>query len=439
MSSLIEVGKKWEGRIAGGRFPLRQWLGASENSVVFLTERSENGSQRAAAVKLISAEVFSAGNLDEAAQLSRWTETAKLSHPHLIRLFENGRCQIDGEKFLYVVMEYAEENLAQILPQRPLTPAEVKEMLPPTVEALAFLHQAGLVHGHLKPSNILAVDNQLKISSDSLRKPGERDKQMPSAYVAPEVATSGPSPAVDAWSLGVMLVAVMTQREPHIGNDGVAAIPSKVPQPFYEIAELCLRVDPLARSTVDKFLSNPKDQERPRARAIEKPPSGKRSKGWLILPIAAAVILLAFLFGRSHQQAAPSAERTESPTPAVNMPAEQTPAPFTEKTKPSPVGTERGKVLQQVLPEVSRSAQNTITGHIKVRVQVSVDADGNVSEAKLVSPGPSQYFARQALSAARRWKFSAPQVNGQPSSSEWILRFEFGRKSTQVFPSEIKR
>src|ERR1700674_6063279 len=183
MSSLIDVGKKWEGRIINGKFSLREWLGGSEHSAVFLTERSGNRPQKAA-IKLIFAEVFSAGNLDEAAQLSRWAESAKLSHPHLIQLYESGRCQIDGENFLYVVMEYAEENLAQILPQRPLSPAEVSEMLPPTVEALAFLHRAGFVHGHLKPSNVFAVDNQLKISSDSLRKIGERDQQTPTAYIA---------------------------------------------------------------------------------------------------------------------------------------------------------------------------------------------------------------------------------------------------------------
>jgi len=144
--------------------------------VVFLTERTGGGPQKAA-IKLIRAEVFSAGNFDEAAQLSRWADSAKLSHPHLIRLFESGRGQIDASNFLYVVMEYAEENLAQILPQRALSPEEVKEMLPPTAETLALLHQAGFAHGRIKPSNIVAVDNQLKISADSLRKAGERDKQ----------------------------------------------------------------------------------------------------------------------------------------------------------------------------------------------------------------------------------------------------------------------
>src|ERR1700733_3510569 len=217
MSSLTDVAKKWEGRVVDGKFPLRQLLGGSEYTAVFLTGRGADGSQKAA-IKLIPAASFSDGNLDETGQLARWAESAKLSHPHLIQLFEHGRGKIDERTFLYVVMEYAEENLAQILPQRPLSPEEVKEMLPPTAEALAFLHQSGFAHGHIKPANILAVDNQLKISTDSLRKIGEPDKQVPGAYVAPEAAKTGPSAAADVWSLGAMLVTTLTQQVPNIKN-----------------------------------------------------------------------------------------------------------------------------------------------------------------------------------------------------------------------------
>jgi TonB family protein len=95
-------------------------------------------------------------------------------------------------------------------------------------------------------------------------------------------------------------------------------------------------------------------------------------------------------------------------------------------------------VLEEVSPDVSPGARRTITGHIKVSARVSVDSSGNVSGVTLVSPGPSKYFAKQALAASRRWRFSPAQVNGQPSASEWILRFQFGRTSTRVSPTEIK-
>jgi TonB family protein len=95
-------------------------------------------------------------------------------------------------------------------------------------------------------------------------------------------------------------------------------------------------------------------------------------------------------------------------------------------------------VLRQVLPEISRSAQNTITGKIKVTVQVAVDASGNVSQATLTSAGPSKYFAARTLEAARQWKFDPPRAAGNATDSKWNLRFQLGRASTQVSPTEIK-
>ena len=420
MSGLTDVWKQFEGRVVDGAFPLQKWLGGSEHSAVFLTERGKNASQKAA-IKLISAQVFSTGNIDEATQLARWANSAKLSHPHLIRLFESGRGQIGDAKFLYVVMEYAEENLAQILPLRPLSPAEVNEMLPPTAEALAYLHQAGFSHGHIKPSNILAVDNQLKISADSLRKTGERDSHTPTPYDAPEIAITGPSTAADVWSLGVVLVAIMTQQEPQTISGGWAKVAYKIPQPIYGIAQRCLRVDPRERGTVNEILGKPKIQTPLPSKAIERPPA-KRSNIWLLLPVVVVVILLAVLLGRrAHQPTVPPAQTTESPTASTNAHA-----------------AARGKVLQEVSPDVSPGARRTIKGRVKVSVQVSVDTSGNVSQARLVSSGPSKYFANQALAAARRWKFTPAEVNGQPLPSEWTLRFQFGRTSTQVFPAETK-
>ena len=438
--NLIDVGKKWEGRVVDGKFPLRQWLGGSEHAAVFLTKRIGDGPQ-AVAIKLISVEAFSPGNIDEATQLARWAENAKLSHPHLIRLFESGRGSIDDSNFLYVVMEFAEENLGQILPQRPLLPAEVNEMLPPTAKALAYLHQAGFAHGRIKPANIMAVDNQLKISTDSLRKAGERSRQSPTAFDAPEVAGTGPSPAADVWSLGIMLVAVLAQHEPDLkkSKDGGVAIPDAIPQPFYGIAQRCLRFDPKQRCTMNEILGKPRVNARAVAKAIEKPLRARRTNVWLILPVVAVVILLAILFvRRSHHPEVPRPEAhpTESPTTSANAPAAQSPAPFPDKATPPQTGVARGKVLQQVSPEVSPGARRTITGRVKVSVQVSVDASGNVSQARLASAGPSKYFANQALTAARRWRFSPAEVNGKPSPSEWVLRFQFGRTSTEVSPAE---
>ncbi len=448
MSTPSELWKNWEGRVVDEKFPLRQWLGGSDHSAVFLTERTGAAPQKAV-IKLIRAESGSDSNSNsnDDTQLSRWASAAKLSHAHLIRLFECGRSAIDGTPLLYVVMEFAEENLAEILPLRALSPAEVSEMLRPTAESLAYLHDSGFAHGSIKPSNIMAVDNQLKISADSLRKIGEHDNREPTPYDAPEVATAGVSPAADMWSLGVTLVAVMTQKEMRIDSQGGwARIPYKIPQPFYGIAQLCLRFDPRERCTAGDILSQLQKQtlqgHAPVAKGIEEHLTQRRPKTWIVIPIVVAGLLLVAWVGSkfvAHQPSVPAAEShsTSSP-PRAETPAAQPPAPFSENKKPAQKGIVRGSILRQVQPNISRSAQNTITGHVKVSVHVSVDASGNVTQAKFVSAGPSKFFAERALEAARQWKFTPPQVDGQPAASEWILRFQFGRANIQVFPSETK-
>lgn len=447
MSIATEYWKKWEGRIVDGRFPLRQWLGGSDHSAVFLTERGGKESQKAA-IKLIPVENSAGENAGAEAQLTRWAEAAKLSHPHLLRIFEFGRFEFDRTQFLYVVMEFADENLAEILPLRPLTPAEATEMLRPAAEALAAIHRSGFTHGHIKPSNILAVDNNLKISVDALSKNGDRSRVRAfSLYDAPELKSTGTSPAGDIWSLGVTLVAVLTQHEPKLnaGTAGTVTVPGAIPQPLREIAQRSLQVDPKERGTAADILSrlrgpapqaaSPRKIEASAADVPRVQP--KRWTLWLMMAGAVLALVLLVLKFAGHQPAVPAAE-TPAATPPAVAPQTQSPAPFSGNKKPAQNGVVRGSVLQQVMPDVSRSAQNTITGRIKVSVQVSVNSSGSVTQARLSSPGPSKYFANQALTAARRWKFNPPQVDGGAVASEWVLRFQFGRASTQVFPSETK-
>ncbi len=428
-----ELWKNWEGRVVDAKFPLQRWLGGSNHSAVFLTERG-SGEPQKAVVKLIPAE-----NLNRDAQLSRWSDAARLSHPHLIQLFECGSCQIDDARLLYVVMEYADEDLAQILPLRALAPAEISEMLEPTSQALTFVHRAGYIHGSIQPSNIMAAREQLKISSDGLRKPGERPRES-TAYQAPEVSAEGVSPASDAWSLAATLVAAFTQHEPERNNSDVA-VPEALPDPFREIASRCLRRDPRQRYTVADILSRLQGGAPAQKRTIAPPTLNAGRRPWIVVPLVVVALALLVFAGREffHQPPTPAVEIAPAqPQPMESNPLKaQPPAPSPQKQTETRETT-RGAVLHQVLPEISRSAQNTIQGRIKVSVRVTVDASGNVSQATLISAGPSRYFANKAVAAARQWKFKPPQENGQPKASEWLLRFQFGRSSTQVFPTEAK-
>ena len=78
----------------------------------------------------------------------------------------------------------------------------------------------------------------------------------------------------------------------------------------------------------------------------------------------------------------------------------------------------------------------TVSGTLRVSVRLSVDANGNVTDAALESPGPSKYFAIKSLEAARHWKFKPAQVGGNAAPSTWTLEFQYKQSGINVVPEQ---
>ena len=180
-----EVWTRWQGHVINGVFPLGRYLGCSDHSGVFLTKSAAQRPSEVA-IKLVPTNRALAES-----QLPRWKRAGGLAHPHLLRLLQWGGCQLDGLPYLYAVMEYADQTLAQLLLHRALTDDEAREMLLPILDALAFLHGQNLVHGQLKPANILVVGDQLKLASDTIRRVSEGTIEHPHVH---RIRSSG-SPA----------------------------------------------------------------------------------------------------------------------------------------------------------------------------------------------------------------------------------------------------
>ncbi len=247
---MSDIWTQSEGQVIDNRFRLREYLGGTDDSAVFLTQFPDPQSQRAA-IKFVPA----GPNAD--LQLSLWRRVKQLEHPSLLRIFETGRWRLQNRDRLYVVMEYAEENLSQILPQRSLTESEVRDMLGPVLDALVFLHGKGLVHSRIKPSNILATTDQLKLSTDALFPIGESRKSSSrfDVHDAPETAASPLGPSADVWSLGITLVETLTQHVPTLqpGSQADPIVPDTLPQPLLDIARHALRRDPRRRWTIPEI------------------------------------------------------------------------------------------------------------------------------------------------------------------------------------------
>lgn len=351
----------WESEIVNGKFQLVRYLGGSEHSAVFLTERRDGERLVKAAIKIIPT---APENSD--VQLARWLEAAELSHPHLIPLYEMGRFELRGVPFVYAVMECAEENLAQVLPVRALTPAETREMLDSVVDVLAYLHGKGFVHGHIKPANIMASGDQLKLSSDALRRTGERlgGPRVPSAYDPPEIArdilaTSGVmTPACDVWSLGMTLVETLTQSLPvmRTAQQQDPQYPQSLPEPFLEIARHCLLQRTEGRWTVAQIAARlnarvPVHQFQPIPPKVQAPLPAptRRPVGAPLLPtgmlrryaapasIAAVLAIIAILAGpklfRSGMEARQVVAATDEQPAAAPAPKPLPASPQNNSTK----------------------------------------------------------------------------------------------------------
>jgi hypothetical protein len=435
-----EIWTKWESQVVNGIFPLRRFLGRSNHSVVFLTEcRAHNLAH--AAIKIIPVDAARSES-----QLSRWQLAASLSHPHLIRVLEAGRCKLGGHPFLFVVTEYAEQNLAQILPHRALTLEEVREMLLPTLDALVFLHRQNLVQGQLKPTNFLVVNDQLKLASDTVR--ASRD-------------AAGIDLAEDMRALGATMVEALTQTRPALNNPS-PALPPTLSAGLAHAVQRCLSPEPGNRPTaselrgqIDPALERvaplvPSTQvsatqvSAPHAAAPQTPAvepalhgaaeaapvvSGRPTPSplaaltphlrWLVPAAAVGLVLLAVWAGgrllRNHAHTArPMSE------PIASQPAPTPPTAQSSVTAQSPASA----VVHEEIPAVSHGARESIHGQIKVAVRVTVDSAGNVVAENLELHGSSKYFARLAGDAARKWKF-APADGRSPR--EWLLQFEFSR------------
>jgi hypothetical protein len=438
-ATMTEIWTKWENRVINGVFPLRRFLGTSNHSVVFFTEyRAKNFPN--ASIKLVPADTA-----HDATQLSHWRFISGLSHPHLLRLFEAGRCQLGGHNFLFVVTEYAEQTLAEVLPNRALTLDEVREMLLPTLDALTFLHRKNLVHGQLKPPNFLVVDDRLKLASDTIRPAGEsRAGSKPSQYDPPEARGGITSAAGDVWGLGVTLVEALSQKPPVWSDERCDSVSLPDHLPCEAVIRRCLSRNPAQRPTLADLAAQIARAPPASAVSIAPPevpvaaeqaiPQRQPAKMNLFIATAAAALTMVAaiwaavnLFGsRRSEQTLPTSSQTtprHAPAPAAALQNPVTSASVSAPTGPLEKAAAPSAIHEEI-PSVPRRAREAIRGHIKVTVRVTVDRSGYVVAETVDVPGSSRYFARLAAEAAVKWKF-AP-ADG-PALRKWLLHFEFSR------------
>jgi len=470
---MSEVWTRWQGHLINGVFPLGRYLGCSDHSGVFLTKSAARAHLQIA-VKLVPTDRALAES-----QLPRWRRTGRLAHPHLLGLLEWGGCQLEGLPYLYAVMEYADQTLAQLLQHRALTDDEAREMLLPTLDALAYLHARKLLQGQLKPANMLVVGDQLKLASDTIRRVSEGtiSGNTLTVYDPPEARHGSTSTAADIWALGVTLFEALTRRAPPGSGTHRQALtlPADFSPLFREVVARCLSPRPQDRPTVTELLAwarggqsqgsepaatiqlaRPEAPEptaaEPTAAEPQSPrtsaaspgaPSVGQSPGLRAFRAVILGMLVILALGwaggrvlRALRAPVPPAAPAQAPgaslsvTPGATAPAAGLRAPVSGSSS-----NEQGRsdaptspsAVREVIPEVPQGARRSIRGQFKVWVRVIVSQDGSVFAAVADRPGPSRYFQRLAIEAAKQWTFP-PADTASPRVMQ--IRFDFSRDRT---------
>jgi class 3 adenylate cyclase len=188
---------------------------------------------------------------------------ARVSSPYLVRLLDAGR---HHDRFFYAT-EYCElGSLAD--PQRPLVRDEVLRALAQVALAAQALHDAGLVHRGIKPSNVLLKEDGARLSDLGLIRALEATQSMTSLgamsaveFTEPVLVSGGtPSPASDVWSLAATLHWGLT------GHGLFGALPEDDPL-------FCVRKVLTSRPRLDEGLTGPERELV--ARVLEAAPESR--------------------------------------------------------------------------------------------------------------------------------------------------------------------
>ena len=150
---------------------------------------------------------------------------AALSHPNACRLYEVG--EHAGQTFL--VMELLEgELLADCIARSVLSAADAVAIIVPLMSAVTALHELGLIHRDLKPTNVFLTPQGVKLLDFGLARHTQVDAAYTAPaltmagsvagtlrYMAPEQVTGDPvDERTDVFALGVMLFEMLTGHIP---------------------------------------------------------------------------------------------------------------------------------------------------------------------------------------------------------------------------------
>jgi len=247
----------------GDRFEeleIRRKIGSGAFGTVYLAH--DQVIERDVALKIIPAGIDSR---DQHRALREARAVGRLAHPHVAALYRVHSSEALGA-WLFEMEYVAGRSLAEMLAQDSVVPVDkALRMARSIADALAHAHSRDVIHGDVKPGNVLVGDDgTVKLVDFGLaRLMGDVSLMLSQSdrpggtplYMAPEVVMGDePAPSTDVWSFGVLLYRLLQGRTPFVGrgmsglvhsilNEEPIPMGSEVPLSVQELVTHCLQKD----------------------------------------------------------------------------------------------------------------------------------------------------------------------------------------------------
>uniref|UniRef100_A0A8C2KT66 Mitogen-activated protein kinase kinase kinase 4 n=1 Tax=Cyprinus carpio TaxID=7962 RepID=A0A8C2KT66_CYPCA len=203
-----------------------------------------------------------------------------IKHPNLVRYFG---VELHREE-MYIFMEYCDEGTLEEVSRLGLQEHVIRLYSKQITTAINVLHEHGIVHRDIKGANIFLTSSGLiklgdfgcsvKLKNNAQTMPGEVNSTLgTAAYMAPEVITrakgEGHGRAADIWSLGCVLIEMVTGKRPwheyehnfqimyKVGMGHKPPIPEKLSTEGKDFLDHCLESEPKQRWTASALLDHP--------------------------------------------------------------------------------------------------------------------------------------------------------------------------------------
>ncbi|KAL0231133.1 hypothetical protein GEMRC1_010614 [Eukaryota sp. GEM-RC1] len=138
-------------------------------------------------------------------------------------------------------------------------------------QGISYLHSKSVVHGDLKPGNVLIVDDRIRIADFGTSRNIEITSTVPRSgtmtvrYAAPEQFDNKISPQSDIYSLGIILYELLQNQEAFQGMNQYAIMGAKyggkplpfdrsLPSSLSNVINQCLQSDPILRPKISQII-----------------------------------------------------------------------------------------------------------------------------------------------------------------------------------------